>query len=180
MICYEIIDIIVTITSTIIACIAAIFTYKNLSEIRKQFFEQNRGNLVFYFDNLKTSSNYSLILKNFGNSPAKLISLEIQPELDWNKTSTGIPDSFNITNCKNVFLAPNQHISTIFDFENYEDQIFQISISYETCGKTISESYTLDLQFAKHLLYTEPEIKNELSALKQINKSIQQFSDRFL
>ena len=45
---YEILSCIIASIAMAITGIAAFFTYRNLREIRKQFFEQNRGNLVFY------------------------------------------------------------------------------------------------------------------------------------
>ena len=44
---YEILSCIIASIAMAITGIAAFFTYRNLREIRKQFFEQNRGNLVF-------------------------------------------------------------------------------------------------------------------------------------
>ena len=118
--------------------------------------------------------------KNFGNSPAKLISLKITPDLDWGKSGeTGLKD-FNITNIKNVFLAPQQHISSAFDFRSYPNKSFDIEICYETCGKMITENYSIDIDFIGNLLTMEPEIKDELSALKNINKSITALSDKFI
>lgn len=178
--CYEIISTAIATISVIISGIAALFTYKNLKEIRNQFFEQNRGNLIFYIDKTKDGVTHSLILKNFGNSPAKLLSIQITPSLDWNKTSIGLTEEFNFSNCKNVFLAPNQHILSEFDFRNYPDKIFQITIDYETCGRTISETYSIDLHFSHVLISTNKQINNELSALKAINQSIQQLSNKFL
>ena len=87
---------------------------------------------------------------------------------------------FNITNIKNVFLAPQQHISSAFDFRSYPNKSFDIEICYETCGKMITENYSIDIDFIGNLLTMEPEIKDELSALKNINKSITALSDKFI
>ena len=146
----------------------------NYSQILYQF--------LTFTQNLKWSQSiiHSLIIKNFGNSPAKLISLKITPDLDWDKSGeTGLKD-FNITNLKNVFLAPQQHISSAFDFRSYPDKSFDIEICYETCGKLITENYSIDIDFIGNLLTMEPEIKDELSALKNINKSITALSDKFI
>lgn len=177
---YEIITIVISLISVLVAGSAALFTYRNLKEIRNQFFEQNRGNLVFYIDKLNSGILHSLVIKNYGNSPAKLLSISISPELDWDKTKANLPNKFNISNCHNVFIAPKHHIMTEFDFRDYPDQVFQIGLIYETCGKTLTESYTIDLRFSHHLISSSTTIKDELKALKEINNSIQKLSDRFL
>lgn len=177
---FEIITITISALSVIVSALAALFTYKNLKEIRNQFFEQNRGNLVFYIDKLKSGLFHSLIIKNYGNSPAKLLNISISPPLDWNKAETQLPNELNISNCKNAFIPPNRYISTEFDFREYPDQVFDISLTYETCGTIFTDSYVIDIRFNKHLLYTSPQIKDELRALKEINDSIQRLSDRFL
>ncbi|KAB1438499.1 hypothetical protein [Candidatus Galacturonibacter soehngenii] len=117
---------------------------------------------------------------NFGNSPAKLLSLKMTPELDWNKIGKSEVNQFNVTNLKNIFLAPKQHVSSIFDFRSYPDKLFQIEISYETCGKIITENYSLDIDYTSKLLSLHPDIKDEKHALKCINDSIISLSDKFL
>lgn len=44
----------------------------------------------------------------------------------------------------------------------------------------ITENYSIDIDFIGNLLTMEPEIKDELSALKNINKSITALSDKFI
>lgn len=44
----------------------------------------------------------------------------------------------------------------------------------------ITENYSIDIDFMGNLLTMEPEIKDELSALKNINKSITALSDKFI
>lgn len=109
---FQFIGLILSLATFIGSIVAIYYTYQNLKEMKKQlaeqknqYFEQNRGNLVFYISKNRESIIHSLIIKNFGNSPAKLISLKITPDLDWGKSGeTGLKD-FNITNIKNVFLV---------------------------------------------------------------------------
>lgn len=183
----QLIGLLLSLATFIGSIIAIYFTYQNLKEMRKQlaeqkeqYFQQNRGNLIFYISKNMTSMMHSLIIKNFGNSPAKLLALKLTPELDWKKAGQTDLSEFNIGNLKNVFLAPQQHISSGFDFRSYPDNSFEVEISYETCGKIITESYTIDLDFIGNLLTMEPQIKDELSALKNINKSISSLSDKFM
>lgn len=172
----------------LIASIFAVFlTYKNLSEMRKQlneqqrqYFEQNRGNLIFYIRQSDIGITHDLIIKNFGNSPAKLLKLKITPDLDWSKTNQTNMDIFNFTKLQGVFLAPQQHIGTVFDFSDFPKTELSIEIQYSTCGKNFTEGYKIDLNYIHKVLTLEPHIKDELTALKYINKSIAAISDKFV
>ena len=166
---------------------AIYYTYQNLEEVRNQlndqkgqYFEQNRGNLIFYISKSDIGITHDLIIKNFGNSPAKLISLKITPDLDWSKAGQTGVDDFNITKLNNIFLAPQQHIGTLFDFTNYEETELDVEICYTTCEKQFTENYKIDLNYLHKVLRTEPKIDSELQALKYINKSINALSDRFI
>ena len=141
---------------------------------------KRKSESIFYISKSRENIIHSLIIKNFGNSPAKLISLKITPDLDWSKSGESGLKNFNITNLKNVFLAPQQHISSLFDFRSYPDKSFDVEICYETCGRLITENYSIDIDFMGNILTPEPEIKDELSALKNINKSITSLSDKFI
>ena len=184
---FQFIDLILSLMAFIGSVIAIYFTYQNLKEMKKQlaeqkeqYFEQNRGSLIFYISKSSTSIFHSLIIKNFGNSSAKLLSLKITPDLDWAKTRESNLNKFNVSNLKNIFLAPQQHISSEFDFRSYPEKKFDIEICYETCGKILSEQYSIDIDFIGNLITAELNIKDELSALKNINKSITALSDKFI
>lgn len=178
---------VVSFFALVASILAVILTYKNLSEMKKQlneqqkqYFEQNRGNLIFYVQKGAVGVTHDLIIKNFGNSPAKLLSLKITPDLDWKKTGQSDIDDFNITKLNNIFLAPQQHIGTIFDFSNFNETELDVEICYSTCNQNFKEQYKVDLNYLHKVLSLEPQIKDELSALKYINKSITSLSDKFI
>ena len=184
---FQFIGVILSFVTFVGSVIAIYYTYQNLKEMRKQlneqkgqYFEQNRGNLIFYISKSDIGITHDLIIKNFGNSPAKLISLKITPDLDWSKAGQTSVDDFNITKLNNIFLAPQQHIGTLFDFTNYEETELDVEICYTTCEKQFTENYKIDLNYLHKVLRTEPKIDSELQALKYINKSINALSDRFI
>ena len=89
---FQFIGVILSFVTFVGSVIAIYYTYQNLKEMRKQlneqktqYFEHNRGNLIFYISKSDIGITHDLIIKNFGNSPAKLISLKITPDLDWSK-----------------------------------------------------------------------------------------------
>ena len=183
----ESIKIVLDALTFISSLIAIYFTYANLKEMRKQlheqqnqYFEQNRGNLIFYIQKSSTGTSHDLIVKNFGNSPAKLLSLKINPDLDWSKIDRPNISNFNITKLKNIFLAPQQHIETVFNFNDFKESELDVEICYSTCGKEFKEEYKVDINYLRRVLTVEPKIDNELSALKNINKSITNLSNRFI
>lgn len=177
---FETLSLIISSLSILIALVAAFYTYKNLKEIRLQFFEQNRGNIIFYVDRAIADKYSTLVIKNFGNSPAKLLSLKTTPNFQWTDDNYPNLQRFNIADCKNIFLAPNQYILSHVDLKNSTQKTFQIEITYETCGKTITESYVIDLSFSHNLLEVKPAINSELQALQEISHSVQQLSRKFL
>ncbi len=184
---FQCIGTIVSLLALVASIVAVILTYKNLSEMRKQlseqqkqYFEQNRGNLIFYIQKSSIGVTHDLIIKNFGNSPAKLLSLCITPDLDWSKAGHSDVDEFNITKLNNIFLAPQQHIGTVFDFTNFEETELDVEIRYSTCDKEFRERYKVDLNYLHKVFTLEPKIDDELSALKYINKSIEALSDKFI
>lgn len=184
---FQFIGIILSFVTFIGSIIAIYYTYQNLKEMRKQldeqkiqYFEQNRGNLVFYINKSNIGITHDLIIKNFGNSPARLLSLKITPDLDWEKAGQVGVEEFNVTKLNNIFLAPQQHIGTIFDFTHFDEKVLDIDICYTTCGKEFTEQYKIDINYLHKVFTLEPKIDNELSALKYINESITSLSDKFI
>lgn len=184
---FQFIGIVLSALALIGSIVAIYYAYRNLKEMQKQlteqknqYFEENRGNLIFYICKSSIGITHDLIIKNFGNSPAKLISLKISPDLDWSKAGQTGVDDFNITKLNNIFLASRQHIGTIFDFNNFNETELDIEIKYTTCGKEFTEQYKIDLNFLHKVFTLEPRIENELTALKYINKSITALSDKFI
>lgn len=169
------------ITSSIISIVSVTIAVLALKQSNKISIESNRANIIFLINKNRTDCDYSLIIKNFGKSCGKLIELDLNPKITFKKTSieTEIPI---ITECNDIYLAPNQSISSNFPFEKYPDRKFDVTIKYETLGKIYTESYTLDLNFINNI-YTITETQsdsnsNPVSLLKSINESILEVADK--
>lgn len=178
---------IISILSIIISTIAVILTYLNLREIKKQFFQQNRGQLIFYIDKDTWKPNYYIIIKNFGHLPTKLIELKINPPLEFKGTCFEQFDNYGLKpfiETKDIFLAPNQLIKSEFDIINFKKNknisYLEIEITYETCQKTFTDKYSINLDYLGNITKSNIKPSSELNALIEINKSIQSLSDRFL
>lgn len=184
---FQFISLILSLATFIGSVIAIYFTYQNLKEMRKQlnaqkeqYFEQNRGNVIFYvYHDILYSQDY-LVIKNFGNSPAILNSIKTIPQLDWSDTDHQGMQSFNIDNIKNVMLAPGQHIKTMYDFSSSKTQKFNVIVDYVSCGKTFTETYTIDLDYTDRELYCDSSPKDIQGAINKVAKSIDSFSDKFI
>lgn len=167
----------IAIVSAIISCVALWLTYLNLKEIKNQFAEQNRGVAVFYI-NTRSSSQYAdLIIKNFGNSPVTVTEINCNPPITWKNVKRMDVPLKTMTELTNIFLAPNQSISSEFDIYRYPDKFFNINIKYITCGKKYSENYTIDLSYIGNSVAFSENFNDK--DLKIINDSIQELSDRF-
>ena len=161
---------------------AIIYTVENLREIRKQFFEQNRGMLVFYINKMNYEYDW-MIVKNYVNCPAELIYLKITPELDWEKSDIPNIEQMKesiISNAKNVFLAPKQHIKSMFDFRKYDDTELNVEIKYKTCGKVFIEKYKIDLKYKDYIVSLKHDPKEKIGYLEYIHEEIKGLNDKFL
>ena len=159
---------------SIVSVIIAILTLKQTNKITE---ESNRANIVFFIDKNRTSLAYSLVIKNFGNSSGKLISIDLNPKLSYEKSKFKL-NSPILTESKNIYLAPNQSISSAFPFADYPDRKFDVTIKYKTLNKIYTESYTLDLSYTESVFTTSTKVENSIEALKNINESIREVSDK--
>lgn len=163
---------IASILSTVISTIVGIITYKNLKELRITRIEESRAYINFYIDKSSNDIFHSLILKNFGKSAGTVLSINMDPALK----SSLLP----ITEYKNIYLAPNQSVKSLFDFRKYPDEVFDVTITYLTLGKTFTDKYKLDLSYRKSVLSGRKRIETELDALESIHQSIEGLSEKFL
>lgn len=175
----QLIGIIVGLITSIVAIIISIQTLKQSNE---SILENSRANIVFYIDTLTGAQQY-LVIKNFGNSIGRIISIEINPKPDYSKSPklSGKPNPI-ITDYKNILLAPNQCIKSWFPFSNYPDKKFEISVSYETLGKTYTENYPIDLSYIEAIDYLKKTAfytDDEKEALVDINNTLIRFSEKF-
>lgn len=166
-----------SIISTLTSIIVAIFTYKNLKELKLARIEESRANILFYIDKHRGSLFHNLIVKNFGKSGGKVINISTSPKIDITKSGiTGLDKT--ITDFKNIYLAPGQFIKSAFDFRNYPDKHFSVTISYESMNKVYTENYEINLDYSDKVLTESPSIRSEIDGLKYINESIKNLSDK--
>lgn len=176
----QIVIALITFLGIIVSSIIAVISIKQNS---KMIEETTKANIVMYIDYSPVSNKYYIIIKNFGNSIGKLISINIQPKLDWEKAEFKNKIKA-ITESKNVILAPKQKIGSWFEFNNYPDRKFNVDIEYETMGKIYKNAYSIDLDYIENIDWTtqyaiDDTTDNNKEVLYKINRSIQDLSDKF-
>lgn len=172
----EEISIVVTIASTIATVAMVYFTYKmanstkeSVEEMKKTRVEANSAEVIMYFD-VQNERMY-LIVENIGNTIAKDISIEIDPEL---KDS----DNEKYEHLKEIsFLPPNYQIKTFFDmkfhyFNEYGDlPKFRFTITFTNIyNNRIKREYISDLTYLKSVSYLMSESDSIEMSLTKINK----------
>lgn len=176
---YNSIYLFMTFISISISVIVALFTYKNLKELKLTRLEEVRACILLYITKKQSNRGYEIVLKNFGKSQGKVLDICITPQLDYKKCTTRPKDDIKlISDFKNIILAPNQALKTIFHFHNYPDSEFNVTIKYITCGKTFEENYTLNIEPYKVSLSNEFNVENQLVGLREINRSLLEISNK--
>ncbi|SKB01178.1 hypothetical protein SAMN05443428_1548 [Caloramator quimbayensis] len=170
--------VIFTFLSALATIIIAWLTYSNLKEFKETRIEENRAYIVFYIVPSSSKAFHNLVLKNFGKSAGKVLSLKIDPQLDYQKSCSlsGFDNPLFFESNK-IYLAPNQFVTSVFDFRNYPDRIFNVIIEYESLGRTFKESYQIDYSFALNTFSASPTINDIPKGLQYINESIQELID---
>lgn len=170
----NIISIIIDIILTIVTGFMAVATYKmaqstneSVEEMKKTRVEANSAEVIMYF-NVENNRMY-LIVENIGNTVAKDISIEVEPELK---------DSHNkdYEHLKEIsFLPPNYQIKAFFDmgfdYLKKEDNPvkYKFIISFTNIyNDIIKREYISDLSYIKSVSYLTSESDSVEMSLTKI------------
>jgi hypothetical protein len=170
----QIISIISTFTISVVSIMIALST---LIQTKKSNIEANRAYIVLYITRDRDDILYSLNIKNFGKTSGSLIGIILDPPLSFEKSITSLKVK-TITEFKDVYLAPNQSIRTLFDFRQYKDTRFNATITYKCGEKIYSDTYVLDLEYFSSIITSSNTIKDQEDALIHINTSIRNMADK--
>lgn len=144
----QIISIVCTSTLSIIAIIISVLT---LIQNNKMIFESNKPYISVFTKAISfTSPTICLILKNFGNSGAKILSVTYDAPLE------NLASRPPFKNMKNVFIAPNQSFVYPLNIKNFLNEVINIKVNYQYLNKDYSETFLInfshhtDMAFEKH------------------------------
>lgn len=160
----DIVSIIVTSLLSIIAIIISVLTLKQNNKI---IFENNKPYLSVFTRSISfTSPTICLVLKNFGNSGAKIINIDYDKKLE--KLSRRPP----FKNMKNVFIAPNQSFVYPLNVKDFLDEVINITVNYQYLNKTYTETFCINF-----LHYTDIEFQKQHSSknLEELSNVLQEY-----
>lgn len=183
MVVSDIIQIVIAIVTFLGIIISSIIAIASIKQNNKILEENSRANILLYVDYSPSHDRYYIVIKNFGNSLGKVLYIKTTPRLEWKKTKFN-QDIKAITESNNFVLAPNQKISSWFDFKEYPEQKFDVEIVYETLGKKYIEKYTINLDFVNNIDWLVKYSIDDMSkdykqSLYTLNNSIQDLTDKF-
>lgn len=169
---------------TLIGIIISVFiALLSIRQNNKMLEENSRAHILLYVDFSPSYQRYYIIIKNFGNSLGKVYYIKTNPKLKWNKSKFK-QNRKAITESKNFILAPNQKISSWFEFNEYPDKEFDVELCYESLGKKYIAKYTINLSFIKNIDWLtqyafDDATKDYKKSIYALNNSIQDLSDKF-
>ena len=175
----QIIATIVTTLGILVSFIISIITLKQNNKFKR---EESRANIVCYIEHMTKTENSYIVIKNYGNSVGKILNITIDKDIDLNKV-LGITDSNfqNIFQRRNYLLAPNQKISSWYNFIQHDIEDFTVIIEYETLRKKYNEQYLLSSKYVHSVISTDKSMSKHdetQKLLNNINESLREISEK--
>lgn len=151
-----------------------IFTWEMLERMKTESYLERRPYLIADFESPK--SNLSFYIKNIGKTPAKNVTIKINPDFNLLNSDTINNSLFND---KIEFYPPNKKTETFITttskfFENNPDK-FTVELNYmDSFDKEFNEKIILDLNHHKKQTYIiEKELKDLIKSLENIKIAIE-------
>ena len=161
----NIISVIMTVIISVISIIIAILTLRQNSKVIK---EANRPSLIISLETISISSMRKyLVLKNFGNTPAKIESIECSVDIN---SILYINLFEKMTNCT---IAPNQSIVTICKEDLVEDE-YTFTIKYSNCKRKFTDISYINTNYINGLMYALDSSSNKTSLEKTILNTVEE------
>lgn len=155
MSCSDIINIVLSTLSFLLAALSLVFIWLTLRQNNKMLYANSRPYITVYFAYEENNCEMYICVKNCGNSSAIIKSITLTPDLSIMHLSIGKV-------LENTMLAPNQQIH--FDIPQKTDLMrngpyqYEVSIEYvdvNEANKKITEKYNVDLNYMLQVLHTE-------------------------
>lgn len=157
------IDIASIIVTSLLSTIAIVISVLTLKQNNKIVFESNRPYLAVFTKAVSFASpTICLVLKNFGNSGAKIINI------DYDKQLEKLSKRPAFKNMKNVFIAPNQSFVYPLDVKNFNDDVINIKINYQYLNKTYAETYCINFSHYVDMGFEKQHSTKDLAELSNV------------
>lgn len=156
----DIIAIILSALSFLLAALSLVFIWLTLRQNNKMLYANSRPYIAVYFAYEENNCEMFICVKNHGHSSAIIRTLKLIPDLEIMQLSIG-------ESLLGTMLAPNQQIHFGIPQKNELMQKgpyqYKINISYEDVnkpGKIIEENYCVDLNYMLQVVHTEHNRSN--------------------
>lgn len=164
------ISLISTIATILISMVSIFIAVASLIQNSKVIKSSNRPSVVIFLESISLTGmrHKYLVVKNFGNTPAKIDSITCSIPIDF---CCGL-DPF--TKLNNSTIAPNQSISTICTLDSIScDFYFEINYSYE--NRKFTETCFISPRSTEDLLSTHDKSKHKSDIEKTIINTAEEF-----
>ncbi|MFA6940498.1 MAG: hypothetical protein WCQ54_05870 [Clostridiaceae bacterium] len=161
---------VLTLVYVVATIIIVIYNRKSIKELQNTREDESRPYIFAYLHKDPRDICFSLRIKNYGKTGAKIENIEIAPILKF-ANNKNVGEFLN-----NVILAPNQMLQFILLERNKETALktYDVTISYyptNNCKKLYEEKYSLITQYSAQMGYTDSNtsgLSEEENALKNI------------
>lgn len=146
----DIIEIVSIICSSILSVVAIVISVLTLKQNNQMVFESNKPNIVIFAKMISFTTPYlCLILKNFGNSAATILSVES------NESIINLADREPFKHIHNTFIAPNQSFVYPLDYKKDSINFIKFKITYNYLNKTYVEEQCVNLEHFNDICSTK-------------------------
>ena len=158
-------------TALFTSVISIIISIASLRQNTKIIKESNKAQIEVFPLRIYGDSVPKIKIQNFGNTTGTITDVKTIPEI--------LPDDMLINPFnyyKGLSLAPNQSFVTVFTKCNCSEppiEEFDIEIKYKTLGGIQISIFHINYNFLNGLIEAKITAQDELSALNNINQSIQ-------
>ena len=174
----DIIQIISICVSLITSIVAIVISLRTLRQNSKMIEDSSRPYITVYIgDTYFSSVTVYLILKNFGNSSAKITNFSASCDL---KAIAYDADRVPFSNIVGTFLCPGESLRFPVDLANAPEDLrdINISIEYSSSGRTYQDATTLNLISCYDALHLRANTKDQ--HLKEISFALQDIAEKML
>lgn len=161
------IQVIAICVSLFVSVVSILQTRKSIKMTEKSVFDANRPYVSIFVEALDTVyfEKY-LVIKNFGNTSAKILSIAFKTDLDeWN-------NKYKLQTLVDGSIAPGQKFTSSLD-ESFNELIV-VSISYEDLdGNIYTDLFNVKTDMSKRLLWSAKSKRSDSSEATAIKQSAQ-------
>lgn len=165
----DMIQTIAIITSLVVSIVAILQTRTSIKMTQKSIEDANRPYIAIYVETTEISSfSKHFVIKNFGSSSAKILSITFNADLD------KINNEKKMQSLVNGTVAPEQKFTSAMD-PHFKETIEATIVYSDLTGKIYTEVSSIKTDMSSQLLWSSPsnsKDSSESTAIKQATNAI--------